>query len=132
MKLGGTGQRQQTRADPFGTLLAKPYKQTVGAGIGVNRLETGIASGEASIGLPSMEKQSPYSAATKEAAPGKNKDRDFANQALGETPPRDGPFTFGAAGVAENYPTGAIQKKSSKDRTRRARPNPLAFANASR
>lgn len=119
MKLSGTGTKQTKFVNPFGSLLDKPYKQAVGAGIGVNRLEAGFRGKDDSLGLDSMGETF---ANRQEPAPTRGeteKVRNPANQALGETPQRDGPFAFGAESVATNYPTGAIKKKSAVARERR-------------
>lgn len=108
MKLSATGVPQGAFVAPFQTMFLKPYKQTVGAGIGVRRQEPGIRA----------ESKVDRTGKTEKA-------RKVSNQALGETPARTGPFASGASSVATNYPTSAIKKKASVARERRTGTNPM-------
>ena len=104
MKLKGTKSASNKQANPFGSNVSKPPRQTVGPGIGSNRTKLGFGNDQP--GLYSDPDRGQGLSQTK------NTVAKLGNQALGETPPRDGPFAFGAASVATNFPTGAIKKSS--------------------
>jgi hypothetical protein len=122
MKLTATGMPQSAFVSPLESMVVKPWRQTVGAGIGVDRLDVGFNTNYRSSELTAMAKTSISTSDAEATAPrGKTeKRRRWDNQALGETPPRDGPFTAGAARVAQDSPTRAIQKKSSVARKKRS------------
>lgn len=118
MRLTGTKRAtSNTTVNPFGSLVVKPGRQTIGPGVGVNR--TKLAGQKDQVGLfTSPDRgQGLRDNTTKKTS-------KLGNQALGETPPRDGPFAEASKPVATNFPTGTVLKSSVLERNRRQATEP--------
>ena len=102
MKLGGTQKKTGTvPVDPFGA-IGTAGGQPAGPGVGAPRQYI--------------------------MKPKTNKRVRFANQVLGDTPPRDGPFAMAAAPVAVAFPP----KTRVEQRRRLTGPNPFSEGQAKR